>query len=157
MTKKEALEKIKELEEFIKDIDRTGDKIFLLSVEEYKKYKSVIPKCNLAWWWLRSPGISDGRATYVSCDGEVHIDGHNVRSYMSAIRPALKVSKQEVADMKIGETTCKYLNHPFTKIDDDLLIATIPFATTRCFDNKSNNYETSEIRKYLLSLIKECR
>lgn len=56
----------------------TYDKVYLLSYEEYKKYKDIIEK-NIGDeddWWLRSPGITNIDTMYVS-SGEIMGDGKN--------------------------------------------------------------------------------
>lgn len=145
MTRKEALEKINELEEYIEKLDATvGDEIFLLSVEEYEKYRYDIPQFN-AWWWLRSKGSSSDIVESVCCGNikdsySTFIDG--------CVRPALRLKSNA---HPIGSRLMKY-DFPWIVIDSNLAIAEVPIATHR-FDEKSNNYEASEIRRFLLDWI----
>lgn len=66
----------------------TTDKIFLLSVDEARKYFSSDAgrKCAVTaklvgyggWWWLRSPGHDNGCALGISTDGEINEYGIEV-------------------------------------------------------------------------------
>ena len=79
----------------------TTDKVFLLSIEEVKKYFGDIQpneeraariRNDRAFWWLRSPGQHQDYAAYVSLDGKVPILGLVVSSIgegTNGVRPAL--------------------------------------------------------------------
>jgi len=85
----------------------TQDKIFLLSIEEAKKYFSgnsdrvavntayaqlqgaYTSKKGMGWWWLRSPSLSADYASGVDLDGSFYKHGSIVSNNSSAIRPAL--------------------------------------------------------------------
>ena len=77
----------------------TTDKIFLLSIEEARKYFSSdsarIAKYNNAtwYWWLRSPGHDSLTAASVDYDGNVYVYGDAVHDIKSGpyggVRPAL--------------------------------------------------------------------
>ena len=87
----------------------TVDKVFLLSIDEIKKYFSLddIRKCEpteytvvkgvyiddngSCWWWLRSPGENQRCAVRVFY-GKVRTDGLGVDGFNGAIRPAMWVS-----------------------------------------------------------------
>ena len=124
------------------------DKIFLLSKEEYKTYQDVIPTINL-WWWLRSPGYKSNRATGVDYGGFVRNRGNFVTYGDGAVRPALRVDEY----FEIGQRII-VADYPWIVVDSNLAIAETPIAFRR-FDEKSNNYETSEIRQFLLDWYKE--
>ena len=121
------------------------DELFLLSIEEYKKYKGVIPVIG-SWWWLRSPGRFSNSAAYVDDDGSVSTYGLNV-SLTFGIRPAFRVQKSEILNLQIGDRKI-YYDFPFVKIDEDLLIAEVPIAFDK-FDDKSNDYEKSYVKGFL--------
>lgn len=126
---------------------KTTDKIFLLSAEEYKKYKDKIPFVPVSWW-LRSPGLLQWNAAVVLRNGGVHTYGSGVYYNAVAVRPALQIDNLKSNNLKIGdrfgEADCSWI-----VIDNDLAIAEVPIAWRR-FDAESNNYETSEVRKFLL-------
>ena len=86
----------------------TVDKVFLLSIDEIKKYFSLddVRKCEPTeytvvkgvyiddtgcWWWLRSPGENQLCAVRVFY-GKVRTDGLGVDGFDGAIRPAMWVS-----------------------------------------------------------------
>lgn len=94
----------------------TTDKVFLLSIDEAKKYfptdaeRKCVPtefaKANGAgtngydaasgkaacWWWLRSPGFNQGYAAAVRSDGSVSCLGRSVNGVNDCVRPAMWVS-----------------------------------------------------------------
>lgn len=144
-------DRINELEAQL-DISKNQDEIFLLSIEEYKKYSNIIPEIN-TFWWLRSPGNSAYEAAFVYCDGTIMDDGNRVTFNNAAIRPALRLSNQEYKNLKLGDIFIKY-KFPWIKMSEDIAIAETPIAFRR-FDEKSNDYENSEIRQFLLNWIKE--
>jgi hypothetical protein len=155
---KELEKKYEELGEEIERLKREERKdgvctdcIFLLSTEEYEKYKDKIPDIN-CWWWLRSPTYRFGRAATVNCDGSVSDYGDYVGYNNGAVRPALRcIPGQEwkVADSRIFRCGMTWI-----KIDENLYIAEVPI-TFRRFDGDSNNYQTSEIRQFLLNWCEE--
>lgn len=144
----EEIERLKEEEKKKKD-GVCADCIFLLSTEEYEKYKDKIPHIN-SWWWLRSPSSSSTRAAYISIDGNATKYGASV-NYIRAIRPALRciAGQWKVADNRIFRCGMTWI-----KIDENLYIAEVPIAFRR-FDGDSNNYQTSEIRQFLLNWCEE--
>lgn len=92
----------------------TTDKVFLLSINEAKKYfnSDEARKCAptayakaqgaltsdtyktpaTCWWWLRSPGHSQRSAASVYFDGSVTYDGDIVNYAHDFVRPALWIS-----------------------------------------------------------------
>lgn len=81
--------------------DKQSDKVFLLSIEEVKKYfnsdsdRQCFPtafaklQCNDSWWWLRSPGVIPNSAASVLKDGKIYPYGNFVNSDNGGVRPAL--------------------------------------------------------------------
>ena len=141
-----------------KEFDATKDHIFLLSIEEHKKYKDKIPLVR-CWWWLRSPGDSSRSAADVDLDGSVYGFGSYVHCSNLAVRPALRLENRELGHFNLvdpsfcGQRLIKY-NFPWIYIGDGLAIAEVPIAFKR-FDEKSSDYENSEIRRFLLDWLKE--
>ena len=98
----------------------TKDKVFLLSINEVKKYFSSAEtrKCvptdyainkgaytdsdytvdgkATCWWWLRSPGINGGRAACVRNDGDVNYFGGRVDHDYDCVRPAFNLNLESV-------------------------------------------------------------
>lgn len=120
------------------------DEITLLSTEEAK----LLPKHILTlgdWWWLRSPGCHQERAIYVSGGGDVSWLGCYVDDY-NAVRPAFRIknlNSKKRDKIMIGNTWC-------TVIGVDLALADCSICAHR-FDEKSNAWETSELRKLINS------
>ena len=132
-----------------------NDKIFLLSVDEYEKYYDRIPKYDAEdkdyeyWWWLRTPykyfASSSSRAFFV--DGNYGYVTYRNVGYSFAVRPVLDIS--EFTDLEI--TNCRFtrLSAEWQVIDDNLAIAVEPIFNS-IFDEETNDYEKSEVRKKLL-------
>ena len=148
---KEAREELDRLEKQIeeekeKEKEKVGfgeDEIFLLSAEEYEKYKNKIPKID-CWWWLRSPGYISLLAAGVDRNGSVYNHGINVTHSISAVRPALKLK----GEYDVGARIVLY-DFPWVVIDKNLAIAEVPIWFTG-FDFSCNNcYRDSYIRAYL--------
>ena len=76
----------------LKDDGRFGHKLFLLSRDEYKKYRNKIPRVD-GWWWLRSPGSGTGYAAIVKPDGSVVSGGNDVNYGAHCVRPALRLRR----------------------------------------------------------------
>ena len=122
------------------------DEIFLLSTEEHKKYKNIIPKIN-CWWWLRSPGNNSYLASQVSIDGFVFNYGSTVSCSNVAVRPVLKISDYEALNLRLEERFVKY-DFPWIYLGDNLAIAEVPISFGK-FDDKSNDYKNSYVRRSL--------
>lgn len=145
------------------DIGYKDDKLFLLSIEEYKRYKDKIPHINTCWW-LRSPGNGKKCASSVeSRNGSVNAYGLDVVDWGNGVRPALNYTKLESKIIKstINPNRIIYKDFPFWIIDEEkhIAIAEMPIRFDK-FDNKStpddrfnekssNNYEKSYIRHWL--------
>ena len=121
------------------------DEIYLLSVEEYEKYMERVPMIK-SWWWLRSPRDNSETAAFVySYDFVLGLD---VYCDNGAVRPALKLNLKS-ENLQIGQRVMKY-DFPWIVIDveNQIGIAEVPIAFDK-FDDDSNDYETSYIRKFL--------
>ena len=159
MVKEEVDKYIKELGFPIKE-DKVGfedDKIFLLSIEEYYKYKDVIPHIN-CWWWLRSRGEIDGYVTGVfsAISESMDFRGDAVIFPDRAIRPAIKFSNYLLSanaiwsiscNPKIGDRIMVY-DFPWIVIDNGLAIAEVPITFDK-FDDNSDDYKNSYVRNFL--------
>jgi hypothetical protein len=65
--------------------------ITIPSIEEYNEYRDMITAVNDRWW-LRSPGLCEWDAAYVSADGFVDEYGIYVHDLNTAVRPALRLN-----------------------------------------------------------------
>ncbi|MBR5500612.1 MAG: hypothetical protein IKV74_03705 [Clostridia bacterium] len=88
----------------------TTDKVFLLSIDEVKRYfasntarkltatayakahGAYVVNSDSSYWWLRSPGYFSDIAASVSRDGSVYYDGDRVYIGNNAVRPALWIN-----------------------------------------------------------------
>lgn len=97
----------------LKDYGETTQKIFLLSCDMYRKYRSVIPNLD-NWWWLATAYSTESNgyaylARYVYSDGSLNDDG----AYYGyrGVRPAfyLKSSILESLSPSLSEFTTEEL------------------------------------------------
>lgn len=97
----------------LKDYGETTQKIFLLTCDMYRKYRSVIPNLN-DWWWLATAYSTESNgyahyARYVNSDGSL---GNNYAYYGdNGVRPAfyLKSSILESLSPSLSEFTTEEL------------------------------------------------
>ena len=133
------------------EIGYEDDKIFLMSIDEYKFYKNRIPTLK-TYWWLRSPGSDQYNAALVNFDGFVLYDGLYVYGVDNCIRPVIKLLRDsEYSSVDIG-SKITFHNHRFIIIDfdDDYIYAiSISGLWYAHYDKDSNDYEDSYIRKWL--------
>lgn len=97
----------------LKDYGETTQKIFLLTCDMYRKYRSVIPNLD-DWWWLATAYSteSNGYAHYariVNSDGSLYYD--NACNGYYGVRPAfyLKSSILESLSPSLSEFTTEEL------------------------------------------------
>ena len=119
----------------------------LLSVEEAKTLLTVEDRACGWWWWLRSPGYFEDSVVDVDEDGLVHALGGTVRGYSVGVRPVLRIANLECSNLEIGDKFC-FGNEYFKVISANLALCNSIVGYTR-FDAKSNDYEDSEIKKYV--------
>ena len=97
----------------LKDYGETTQKIFLLSCDMYRKYRSVIPNLD-NWWWLATAYSTESNG-YASSARIVYSDGslyYNIACYGSrGVRPAfyLKSSILESLSPSLSEFTTEEL------------------------------------------------
>ena len=97
----------------LKDYGETTQKIFLLTCDMYRKYRSVIPNLD-DWWWLATAYSTESNG-YASFARYVHSDGRLYYSYAYygriGVRPAfyLKSSILESLSPSISEFTTEEL------------------------------------------------
>lgn len=129
------------------------DMLFLLSVEEYEKYKDKIDNLGV-WWWLRSSGYDSNIVAGVTYDGTVIPNGSYVNSTYD-VRPALHYESIENEIILANKPSYFFWKGNRWKIiDEENKIAISDRVLLKAqFDTKSNNYENSKIRKKLLELV----
>lgn len=97
----------------LKDYGETTQKIFLLTCDMYRKYRSVIPNLD-DWWWLATAYSTESNG-YASLARRVNSDGslstHSAYRGYSGVRPAfyLKSSILESLSPSLSEFTTEEL------------------------------------------------
>ena len=97
----------------------TQDKIFLLSIDEVRKYfnndrarmckptgyaifqgayEELEYEVGYGIWWLRSPGVQQNRAAVISCGGLVGARGNLVHCTDCGVRPAMWVDVDKIIE-----------------------------------------------------------
>lgn len=97
----------------LKDYGETTQKIFLLTCDMYRKYRSVIPNLD-DWWWLATAYSTESNG-YANCARNVYSDG-SLSDYLAyigncGVRPAfyLKSSILESLSPSLSEFTTEEL------------------------------------------------
>lgn len=97
----------------LKDYGETTQKVFLLTCDMYRKYRSLIPNLD-DWWWLATAYSTESngyayRARDVDSDGSLHDDG--AYNGNDGVRPAfyLKSSILESVTLSLSEFTTEEL------------------------------------------------
>lgn len=120
----------------------------LLSVDEANTVDKRVRRYQSPWqwWWLRSPGDLSGFAAY-NYGGTVHDDGYGVNDGNGVVRPALKISNLRSFNLK-PYNQIKINGIKFVVISDDMVLHNDEIMHHR-FDEKSNDYEKSEIKQFI--------
>lgn len=114
----------------------------LLSVNEAETLLTKEERKHSNWWWLRSPGIYQTYAAYVTYDGSVISFGYYVYTDNFCVRPALRINIEN-SDFKIGDIFI-FGNKRFKIISDDLALCTDDIGNF-CF---RKNYEAEDANDY---------
>ncbi|MDO4190008.1 MAG: hypothetical protein Q4D29_13575 [Lachnospiraceae bacterium] len=127
------------------------DTIFLLSRDEYLRYREFIPQLNFNWW-LRSPSNCVGAdyVVFVLRDGSPNVA--RVNNPYIWVRPALRLDKVKI---KVYENIFVYCGITWVKIDKNIAISELPISLQIFNKDKSNNYEKSDIRSYILNWLEK--
>lgn len=139
------------------EIEHEIEKVTLLSAEEYKAYKELIPAVH-RWWWLRSPGRGIDLAANVRSEETTDFRGDLVVHGICAVRPVLKIRNLLAANLEILDrfTLAK---HTWTVISEDLAICDDTVGKT-CFRKDwraedANIYKMSDIKTWLAGWTQE--
>lgn len=132
------------------------EEITLLSIEEYYRYRSLIPYLN-KYWWLRSPGYDSLHAAYVCSSGAVDDYGFYVYCTDIGVRPALRISVSDSSEFLRG-CSIELFDKTWTVLDitgDQIYVLADNIIGGHIFDTKSNVWETSELKAWLQEWVKE--
>jgi hypothetical protein len=71
----------------------TEDKVFILNIEEARRYlrRDSDRKAN-NWWWLRGPGYNNNPVAEVTSDGSIDSDGNSAVNPQGGVRPVLWIN-----------------------------------------------------------------
>lgn len=120
--------------------------ITLLTKEEYKKYKDIIPYVNF-WWWLRSPSSIRYFAACVDSDGSLDIFRVNYSSLR--VRPAIVCDSTEFSP----RTKIKALDLTWTVLNSSLILCdeSIGYSAFRenWMESNANDYDASDVKRNL--------
>lgn len=142
--------------------------IYLLTIEEARKIPGDILRCKASkdfdglvddedrncCWWLRSPGYESRTAAVVGLSGDVCVSGVDVDCDYSAVRPALRILGSLLNTLpRTKKGYVIYLDTKWIDISDYLgytcLLKKKCMKESHRFDIKSNNYEESEVKKFI--------
>lgn len=122
--------------------------ISLLTLDDFNKCKSIIPAIQ-AWWWLKTNGAYTNKAAYVFIDGDAYAEGYNVNKDRADVRPLIIVDSKVLNGIgagdkvTVGKFSATVLNEESCLLDECVC--------KHRFDEKSGNYETSEIKAFIES------
>ena len=119
--------------------------ITLLTVEEAQALPDEIRRNGYSWW-LRSPGSRDNDAACVYGYGLVNDRGYNVDYSGFGVRPAL-ICNLESSNLEIGDRI-EIFGHDWTAIGNDKILCDRVIEKRR-FDEKTNDWEKSELKAWL--------
>ena len=123
------------------------EEVTLLSKEEWELCRDICPNC-IGCWWLQSPGLARGFAAIVYAGGSVDKIGYIVDYDPLFVRPAF-ILRDSLPLLKRGDHVFVG-NIPCTVVSSVVVFADYPVCM-HGFDEDSNDYETSEIKKYINS------
>lgn len=134
--------------------DISKDELFLLSEEEFDRYKELIPPLECIWW-LRTDSNTDNRNVMcVDDNGKLDREGWYKKFDKCGVRPACKISDKD-EEFLVGDTRTLY-GIDMTKIDEGLYIAKKTLGLERTFfkdyyNPRSGNreYDKCDIRHFL--------
>lgn len=138
------------------DIDIKG--ITLLSREEFEKNKEWIPATlNKTKWWLRSKGCCDDYACYVDSNTNLICDDGYI-DLAKDVRPVLLF--KTTAEINPGDEFILFARYCWvvleTTLNGNFMAISLESIGRPYFNEygKSNDYENSEIKKYLEEKLK---
>ena len=132
------------------------EKITLLTKDEYKKYKCIIPLIK-DLWWLRSPGSDNNRVCSVNYEGCVYSSGSDI-THNIGVRPVLIIrlplndTRCFYKPEKLIGTSVKYGDYTWTVLKAEagvLQVICDQLIVNRRFDPRSNEWCVSELKRWL--------
>lgn len=137
-----------------KDLDIQFTGATLLSIEEYKACKDVIPNIDADWWWLRSRGAFSFTAGAVY-KNELDEEGINIRDDEVLVRPALYFNLSpdpNFSALNIGDKV-EVEGLIFTVISDNIMLCDTSIGEwafqSHLNVKDANNYELSDVKIFI--------
>ena len=126
------------------EIEAVVTDISLLTLEEAKALPENIRQYR-GWWWLRTPGDERFTVAFVYNGGSVNSYGTDIGYNYNCVRPVLTIADLDFFDLEVGDTLA-IQNKRYIYIGDNRVIYNGELVYHR-FDEDSNDYEKSEIKK----------
>lgn len=155
MSRIEELKKLKKQYEKLHEeiIDFEKDPVFLLSVEEYEKYKDKIPHINCDWWLRERHGEKRDIVACVDDTNKLSSCGADFE-FIRYVRPALRLDPDGWGIEHLPNCIV-YCGIKWIKIDTGLYIAELPIASKQFDSRPFLSYAFSDIREFLLDWYEE--
>lgn len=128
----------------------------LLTLDEYKDHKAIIPLLEKPWW-LRTCGGGTGLACYVDYNGDAHGYGSYIYNSNISVRPTITISKPEQV-YKYGSiiTVCGYEWVVLRSNKAECFALCVVAIGKHRFNgiNGNNHYNSSEIKGWIENYFK---
>lgn len=122
--------------------------VSLLSLDSFNDNKTLIPSIQ-AWWWLKTKGAYSNKAAYVFIDGDAYAEGYDVDKDRADVRPLIYIDPLIAETLKAGQKVEIGKYTATVMIDRSCLLDEC--VCKHRFDEKSGNYESSEIKDFIES------
>lgn len=136
---KEKIVTYKDVNIFVKDIT-------LLSIEEYKQYRNIIPR-KYFWWWLRSFSDIPTYAASVSSEGSLSLCHVSISS--PCVRPVL-ICEQTNLDAGVE---ISFADKDWTVLNESIILCNSSIGNCAFRKERdacdSNIYEASDVKKFI--------
>lgn len=126
------------------------EEITLLSYEEFKKYKSVIPNIN-AWFWLRSPAFNSKYASSIFSRNGISDYVYGLSDKEGCVRPALRLNTFDSSELQPRDKVQLFgLDWTVLNITkNQIYILADNIVAQRRFDSTRRKWESSELKAWL--------
>lgn len=131
----------------LSDVELDFAEATLLTEEEYCANRERIASL-AGWWWLRSPGLHQRNAAYVSIVGSLGTSRVNIGR--GCVRPALKIRNLKSSDLQISDQFV-LAGHTWTVIAEDIALCDDSIGRSAFREDwraaNANDYERSDVKK----------
>ncbi len=119
-----------------------GDGMFLLSKDEYKKYRDAIPVKDFTWWLRTKCDIDLNHVMVVNPDGSIDENGRLPSDTTCCVRPVFdlrKISREKLENE---------LHYDITIIVPEILAISNDAFRDMMFDPSTTKYAQSQVRAF---------